>query len=141
MSTQALAHAIDDAFKTLGTLQSMKGELKNIGGDFYHDIGKIAKQFVKKFKKDIANRTGKLLHNLKADKPEKETLKKLIREFPSSLEYKNDKGRLPIQSAVWDDESVRYVPLLAEQGVSNAMLEEMINVEDCFLKILPTMTI
>ena len=80
MSTQALAHedtddAIDDAFKTLGTLQSMKGDLQNIGGAFYDDIEKITEQFVKKFKKDIVNRTGKLLHNLKADKPEKETLK------------------------------------------------------------------
>ena len=120
MSAPAPGHedtddAIDEAFKTLGTLQSMKGELKNIGGAFYDDIEKITEQFVKNFKKDIANRTGQLLHNLKTDKPEKETLKKLINEFPSSLEYKNDKGQLPIQSTVWH--RVGYVPLLAEQGI------------------------
>ena len=109
--------AIDDAFKTLGTLQSMKGDLKNIGGDFYDDIEKITEQFVKKFKKDIANRTGELLHNLKTDKPEKETLKKLIHEFPSCLECKNDDGQLPIQSAAWDEHSVGYIPLLADQGI------------------------
>ena len=64
----ALAHedtddAINDALKTLGTLQSMKGEVKSIGGDFYDDIEKI----VEKLKKDIANRTGQLLHNLRRD--------------------------------------------------------------------------
>ena len=119
-TTAAIAHedtddAIDEAFKTLGTLQSMKGELKNIRGNFYDDIEKIAEKIVKKFKKDIATRTGQLLHNLHKDKPEKKMLKKLINEFPSSLEYKNDEGQLPIQSTVWH--RVRYLPLLAEQGI------------------------
>ena len=72
MSAPTPAHedtddAVDEAFKTLGTLQSMKGELKNIGGEFYDDIEKIAERFLKKFKKDIANLTGKLLHNLAED--------------------------------------------------------------------------
>ena len=53
--------AIDEAFKTLGNLQSMKGELKNMGGNFYEDIEKITENIVKKFKKDIVNRTSKLL--------------------------------------------------------------------------------
>ena len=118
----AIAHAdgddgIDEAFKTLGTLQSMKKELKNIGGDFYDDIEEIAKNIVKKFKNDIANRTGQLLHNLHEHKPEKETLEKLINQFLSSLECKNDVGRLPIQSAARNTLSVGYVPLLAEQGI------------------------
>ena len=122
MSAPAPGHedtddAIDEAFKTLGTLQSMKGELKNIGGNFYDDIEKITEKFVKNFKKDIANRTGKLLHNLKTDKPEKETLKKLINEFPSCLECKNDEKQLPIHSAFWYHDSAGYIPLLAEQGV------------------------
>ena len=78
---------IDEVFnKTIGTLQSMKGELKNMGGAFYDDIENIAENIIKKFKKDIANRIGHLLHNLDEDKPEKEKLKKLIREFSSSLE-------------------------------------------------------
>ena len=118
MSAPALAHenaddAIDEAFKTLGTLQSIKGDLKNIEGNFYSDIEKITE----KYKKDIANRTGQLLHNLKKGKPEEETLKKLINQFPSSLEYKNDDGRFPIQSALWTNAGLRYIPLLAEQGV------------------------
>ena len=111
MSAPALAQ--EDTFKIFGTLQSMKGELKNIRGDFYDDI----KEITEKCKRDIANRTGKLLHNLKTDKPKKKTLKKLINEFPSSLECKNDEGQLPIQSAVWTNAGLRYVPLLAEQGV------------------------
>ena len=122
MSAPALSHedgddAIDEAFKIFGTLQSMKGELKNIGGDFYDDIEKIAEKFVKNFKKDIANRTGQLLHNLVKGKPKKKSLKKLINQFPSSLEYKNDIKQLPIQSAAWYLDSVGYVPLLAEQGI------------------------
>ena len=51
----------------------MKG-VKNVGGKVYEDIEKITE----KFKKDIVNRTSKLLHNLHEDKPEKETLKKMI---------------------------------------------------------------
>ena len=94
----------------------MKGELKNIGGNFYKDIEKIAEKCIKKFKKDVANRTGKLLHKLAKDKPEKEMLKKLINQFPSSLLYKNDNEQLPIHSAVWY-ESVGYLSLLAEQGI------------------------
>ena len=109
--------AIDEAFKTLGILQSMKGDIKNMRGYFYDDVDKIAEKIIKKFKKDIANRTGQLLHNLDEDKPEKETLKKLIHEFPSSLEYNNHKKQLPILSAVRNLDSVGYVPLLAEQGI------------------------
>ena len=88
----ALAHedtddAINDALKTLGTLQSMKGEVKSIGGDFYDDIEKI----VEKLKKDIANRTGQLLHHfLRKDKPREETLKKFINQYPSCLERRNN---------------------------------------------------
>ena len=34
-----------------------------------------------------------------------------------SLECKNDKGQLPIHSALWDDDSIGYVPLHADQGI------------------------
>ena len=95
----------------------MKGDLKNIGGDFYSDIEKIAEKNEEKYKKDTANRIGQLLHNLHRDKPEKETLKNLIHEFPSSLECKNDEKQLPIHSAVWYHDNVGYIPLLAEQGI------------------------
>ena len=90
--------------------------------NFYEDIENIAKTFVEeKFKQDIANRTGEgeLLLTLDEDKPEKEAPKKLIHAFPSSLEYNNDDGQLPIQSAAWNTDSVGYVPLLAEQGVKD----------------------
>ena len=110
--------AISDNITQLVIFESMDSELKNIGGDFRSDINKIDEKYLEISMKEKANRIGQLLHNLHKDKPEKETLKKLIHEFPSSLECKNDKGQLPIQSAVWNDGvSVGYVPLLAEEGI------------------------
>ena len=93
-----------------------KTPLKNISEEIYGDIEKITGKIVKKFKEDIATRTGQLLHNLQNDKPDKNALRALIQEFPASLEYKNDKGQLPIQSAVWNRKSVGYIPILAEKG-------------------------
>ena len=108
--------AIDELFKTITNLRSMKDALKNISEEIYGDIEKITGKIVKKFKEDIATRTGQLLHNLQNDKPDKNALRALIQEFPASLEYKNDKGQLPIQSAVWNRKSVGYIPILAEKG-------------------------
>ena len=56
---------------------------------------------------------------LAEDEPEKETLKKLIHEFPSCLQYKNGINQIPIHSAVWHDDTVGYVPLLVEQGIEH----------------------
>ena len=114
--------AIDEIIRILMNLRSLKDFLKeidrNIGWNFYDGIKEIAK----KFKMDIANHTGDLLHDLLGDVPGKETLKKLIHEFPSSLEYEYYDninsvydGRFPIHSAV--RKSVECIPLLAEQGV------------------------
>ena len=75
--------AIDEAFTKRGTLQSMKGDLKNIGGGFlYDDIEKNAEKIAEKYKKDIANRIGQLLHNLHEHKPEKKTLKNRLIHLP-----------------------------------------------------------
>jgi len=120
MSAPALApghedtdDAFDEAFKVFGTLQSMKGELKSIGGNFYDDIEKIAEKNEEKYKKDTANRIGQFINNLHVHKPDEDLLKNLIHEFPKSLQYKI----LPIHSVVWNLDSVGYIPLLAEQGI------------------------
>ena len=69
-----------------------------------------------------------LLLTLDEDKPEKETLKKLIHAFPSSLEYKNEDGQLPIQSAAWNMDIVGYVPPSPSKE-SSTMSAVMINME------------
>lgn len=61
--------------------------------------------------------TGYYLHSLYNAKPDEETVKMMIDTVPSALSRKNDKGQLPIQTAVWHNDSVRYVPLLAKEGI------------------------
>jgi len=41
----------------------------------------------------------------------------MIDAVPSYLSYKNEKGQLPVQRALWDKSSIAYIPLLAIEGV------------------------
>jgi hypothetical protein len=66
---------------------------------------------------DLSKTTGEYLHKLEVKKPSDKTLKKMIDAVPSSLSYKNEKGQLPIQTAVWYESSIAYIPLLAIEGV------------------------
>ena len=66
---------------------------------------------------DLSKTTGEYLHKLDEKKPSKQALKKMIDAEPSSLSYKNEKGQLPVQRALWDKSSIAYIPLLAIEGV------------------------
>ena len=66
---------------------------------------------------DLSKTTGEYLHKIEERKPSKQALKKMIDAVPSSLSYKNEKGHLPIQRAVWYESSIAYIPLLAIEGV------------------------
>ena len=67
-------------------------------------------------KKKVSAHTGKCLHDLDNTKPDLDTLQKMIAAVPLSLSHPNGEGQLPIQSAVWGDHSVGYIPLLAKEG-------------------------
>jgi hypothetical protein len=103
---------IDDFFKTIGTIQSMKNNLGNV---YYDGI----KEILEDAKKKVSAHTGKCLHDLDKTKPDKETLQKMIAAVPLALSHPNGKDRLPIQLAAWSRYSVGYVPLLAKEGITH----------------------
>jgi hypothetical protein len=70
-------------------------------------------------KKKVSAHTGIYLHDLDNTKPDQETLQKMIAAVSLSLSHPNDKGQLPIQSAVWGEHSVGYIPLLAKEGMTH----------------------
>ncbi len=103
---------VDEFFKTIGTIQSMKGSLDNA---YYNGIKKI----LNKAKKELTVHTGEYLHDLNSKIPDKETLQKMIAAVPLSLSHTNSEGQLPIQSAAWSHSSVGYIPLLAKEGITH----------------------
>jgi hypothetical protein len=103
---------VDEFFKTIGTIQSIKGSLDNA---YYNGIKKI----LNKAKNELTVHTGEYLHDLNSKKPDKETLQKMIAVVPKSLSHTNSEGQLPIQSAAWSHSSVGYIPLLAKEGITH----------------------
>ena len=106
--------SFDQYIKTIGTFQSMKDDLDE---DYYFDLEEIVNNAMKQ----VSDRTGKYLHNLwKLDKkPDEDTLLKIIDDVPSSLSYEDEDGWLPIVSAAEHEDSLQYVPLLANGGVKH----------------------
>ncbi|GFH58461.1 hypothetical protein CTEN210_14937 [Chaetoceros tenuissimus] len=56
---------------------------------------------------------------LKDHKPSLEAVEKVANKFPSTLTYRNDRGRIPIQHAVISCNGYEYVPVLAEEGMKH----------------------
>jgi hypothetical protein len=103
--------AMDELYYALHALRSEK---KSLDPEYLNDV----KGLSKKMMEGLSKTTGKYLHNLNNNKkPSKQALQKMIDAVPSSLCYKNEKGQLPVQRAVWGQSSIPYIPLLAIEGV------------------------
>ena len=63
--------------------------------------------------------TGGALHRLDETKPSINAVKDLIQGNPDALSFKNKDGQLPIQSAVWGTNAVKYIPILAKEGIKH----------------------
>ena len=63
--------------------------------------------------------TGGALHRLKITNPSIDVVKDLIEGIPDALSFENEKGQLPIQSAVWNRRAVKYIPILAKVGIKD----------------------
>jgi len=98
--------------KTLSNFQCMKGDLDK---RYYADLEEI----VNKAMKQVSDRTGEYVHNLREHMPDEDTLQKIIDNVPSCLCYWTEYGYLPIQSAAQYKESVHFVPLLAKEGIKH----------------------
>ncbi len=104
--------AMDELYFALHGLRSEKNTLDP---EYLKDV----KDLFMKTMEDLSKTTGEYLHKIEERKPSKQALKKMIDAVPSSLSYKNEKGQLPIQQAVWKYYTVAYIPLLAIEGVRN----------------------
>ena len=101
---------IDTFFNSIRDLHSVRNSLDI-------EFSSSLKDIIKRAAKDISHHTGEFLHRLEEKKPDEDTLQKMISASPSSLNYVNAKGHLPIHSALDNCDSVRYAPLLAKEGV------------------------
>eukprot|EP00979_Chaetoceros_neogracilis_P006459 scaffold1312_cov181-Chaetoceros_neogracile.AAC.1 len=64
--------------------------------------------------------TGKALHRLKTSKPSEDTVKQMVEGIPSSLSYKCAVNqRFPVQSTMWNSNSIKYLPILAKEGIKH----------------------
>jgi hypothetical protein len=83
---------------------------------FFTDI----KEFATTMKNGFTQATGKALHRLGTSKPSEDTVKQMVEAIPSSLSYKDDDSQLfPVQSAIWDIDSIKYLPILAKEGIKH----------------------
>ncbi len=70
---------------------------------------------------DFQRKAGKFLHQIDNERHSNHQVKTVIDIFPSSLSYKDEKGRLPIQSAAFYPCSDRFIPLLAKEGIPHVV--------------------
>ena len=114
---------INTFYRSIGDLHSVR---KSLNKEYAAGL----KGILQRAAEDISGHTGKFLHTLLNEEPDEDTLQKMISASPSSLSYKNDKNQLPIHTAMYNLDSVRYIPLLAKEGVKhNVGGEDGLNVE------------
>ena len=108
----ASADFIDTFYKSIHDLHSVRFSLEK---DYAAELAEILKRAAK----DISDHTGKFLHDLYAHvkKPDEDILRTMISASPSSLSYMDEDDCLPILTAAFYPDSVRYVPFLAKEGV------------------------
>jgi hypothetical protein len=101
-----LKSAVDTAIKLQGTLKDEA---------FFSEI----KEFAAITNTRFTDAAGQALHRLHITKPSEDTVNQLIKGIPSSLFYRNHDGQLPVQSAVRRTHSVKYLPILAKEGIKH----------------------
>eukprot|EP00979_Chaetoceros_neogracilis_P000181 scaffold56_cov195-Chaetoceros_neogracile.AAC.4 len=111
MSLDKVLMDLNDA---MDTVMKLEGNLNDQA--FFNEI----KEFATTMKNGFTQATGKALHRLKKSKPSEGTVKQMVEGIPSSLSYKDDNTQLfPVQSAMWNIDSIKYLPLLAKEGIKH----------------------
>ena len=70
-------------------------------------------------RRHLISQGDRYLHKLYEKNTNEKVVKKMITAFPSSLSYQDDEGCLPIHSAIYYDDGVGYIPMLAKEGVKH----------------------
>ena len=110
----SLSELLKDVQLDLSTITNLTE--KNLKDDkFLDDL----KTVLKIAKIGFSDATGGALHRLHISKPSIETVKELVQGNPDALPFKNEEDQLPIQSAVWNQHAVKYIPILAKEGIKH----------------------
>ena len=110
----SLSELLKDVQLDLSTITNLTE--KNLKDDkFLDDL----KTVLKIAKIGFSDATGGALHRLHISKPSIETVKELVQGNPDALSFKNEEDQLPIQSAVWNQHAVKYIPILAKEGIKH----------------------
>ena len=110
----SLGKAFMDLNDAMNTVIKLEGKLNDQA--FFNDINKFATTMMNGF----TQATGKALHRLKTSKPSEGTVKQMVEGIPSSLSYKDDEDQdFPVQSAMWNTHSIKYLPILAKEGIKH----------------------
>ncbi|GFH61919.1 hypothetical protein CTEN210_18395 [Chaetoceros tenuissimus] len=59
------------------------------------------------------------MHRLLEHKPSIKVVEKVVKKFPATLSFRDDRGRIPIQCAAITPNGYEYVPVLAKEGVKH----------------------
>jgi len=109
-----LSKAFMDLKDAMDTVIKLEGKLND--QVFFNDINDI--KDLATMMNGLTQATGKALHRLKTSKPSEDTVKQMVEGIPSSLSYKDDASQLfPVQSALWYTRSIKYLPILAKEGI------------------------
>jgi hypothetical protein len=92
---------------------NVEGQLKD--KKFLHDLEVVANSA----KKGFTDATCDAIHRLHITKPSIDTVKELVQGIPDALSFKSDYDQLPIQAAVWYMDALKYIPILAKEGIEH----------------------
>ena len=109
----SLSELLKDLQVAVQTAINVEKDLKD--DEFFDAL----KQVLKTAKIGFTDATGGALHRLDVTQPSIDTVKKLAEITPDALSFKNEEGQLPIQSAVWNTDSIKYLHILAKEGVKH----------------------
>jgi hypothetical protein len=111
----SLGKVFMDLNDAMDTVIKLEGKLNDQA--FFNDINRFATKMMNGF----TQATCKALHRLKKSKPSCDTVKQMVEGIPSSLSYNKDDASkmLPVQSAMWNIDSIKYLPILAKEGIKH----------------------
>ena len=107
----SLSESVRDLHVALSTIVNLEKELNG------QKLVDIILSIVMTAKKGVTDATGGTLHRLKETKPSIDAVNELIQGNLDSLSFKNEQDRLPVQTAVWNLNSIKYIPILAKVGI------------------------
>jgi len=105
--------------KTTSPIKALTRQLLDMDDTMAKILLKHFEVLAEKMLEDMTTAAGEYLHSLHTRREEdsEDEAKAVVKKFPSALSHLNEKGRLPIQTAVFYSKSVPFLPLLVEEGI------------------------